>query len=168
MAIFRVDYTVTDTQGRALSGAQVWACNQPATIANPPSPLATVYADEGGDPGTNPQITDGYGHCAFYLSNTQLYTVVYYHPLIGLLSYPDQNISSVSQTVTPVQAIPSGAINGTNVTFTLPSAPAYPSFLMLNLNGVTLTQGLAYTLSGVTITMATAPQIGDTLNAFYL
>src|SRR5690242_214966 len=60
--------------------------------------------------------------------------------------------------------LPSGTINGTNLTFTLASAPSPASGLMLFKNGLLLTQGVDYALSGVTVTFANttvAPQTGD-------
>jgi len=66
--------------------------------------------------------------------------------------------------------LPSGTINGTNLTFTLASAPSPASSLMLFKNGVLLAQGVDYALSGVTVTFANttvAPQTGDLLTASY-
>ena len=84
MTIVRDDRWLTDAQGRALSGAQVYWCTQPAsTAAKPPSPLATVYSDLAGDALTQPVVTDGFGHAWAYLDNAVLYTVVMWHPLFG-------------------------------------------------------------------------------------
>jgi hypothetical protein len=65
--------------------------------------------------------------------------------------------------------IPGGAIDGTNVTFTLAAAPNPTTSLRLYRNGVLLEAGVEYTISGSSITFATsrAPQTGDTLVAFY-
>ena len=66
--------------------------------------------------------------------------------------------------------LPSGTINGTNLTFTLASAPSPASSLTLFKNGLLLTQGVDYALSGVTVTFANttvAPQTGDLLTASY-
>ena len=54
--------------------------------------------------------------------------------------------------------VPSGAIDGTNVTFTLANPPDPGAALALELNGLDIVQGTDYTLSGNTITMAYAPQ----------
>ncbi len=70
--------------------------------------------------------------------------------------------SATVPTFADAQAV-SGTINGSNVTFTLPSAPNPAASLILPLNGVTLTQGVDYTLSSLTITMTTAPATGDVL-----
>ena len=49
MTLARDDRYVTDAQGRALAGAQVYWCTQPASTANdPPSPLATIYGSISG------------------------------------------------------------------------------------------------------------------------
>ena len=65
--------------------------------------------------------------------------------------------------------VPSGSINDSNVTFTLPSDPNPDASLELRLNGVVLKSGAGndFTLSGTTITMAVAPASGDTLTASY-
>jgi len=63
---------------------------------------------------------------------------------------------------------PGGAINGTNLGFTLASAPSPAASLRLFRNGLLLTAG-DYTLSGSTITFtsATTPRMGDSLAAYY-
>jgi hypothetical protein len=53
--------------------------------------------------------------------------------------------------------VPSGAVNGTNVTFTLPQSPNPPASLKLYLAGQLLSQGEDYTLSGNTITYFVPP-----------
>jgi hypothetical protein len=168
MALGRDDRYLTDAQGRALAGAQVYYCLQPANTSSlPPSPLASVYTDTGGDAGTNPVITDGFGHSVAYLDNSQLYTVVLVHPLFGPnpIILPDQAIGlgGGSASLLPFAGIPAGTINGTNTVFTLTNggvpltvAPT-PSTVIAWLN-FPLINGLGYSISGVTITYATAPQ----------
>lgn len=63
-------------------------------------------------------------------------------------------------------AAPSGAVDGGNVTFTLTNTPTSGS-LYVWLNGQLLTVGVDYSLSGTTITFATAPTIGATLLVSY-
>ena len=67
-------------------------------------------------------------------------------------------------------ATPSGAINGSNVTFTLASAPNPAASLELRLNGQILKSGSSndFTLSSLTITMNFAPASGDVLTASYV
>ena len=69
-------------------------------------------------------------------------------------------------------AMPSGAIDGVNVTFTLPATPK-PGTMRLELNGLGLMPGDEYILDGRTITMSDPP-IGvdgdipaDTLFAYF-
>lgn len=61
------------------------------------------------------------------------------------------------------QETPSGTINGTNTTFGLTHSPRSGT-LLLYLNGALTT---AYTLTGSTITMTTAPAVSSTLYASY-
>ena len=64
---------------------------------------------------------------------------------------------------------PSGSINGSNITFVLAHNPNPDASLQLRLNGITLKSGAGndFTLSGDTITMAAAPESGDSLTASY-
>lgn len=64
--------------------------------------------------------------------------------------------------------VPSGTINSSNVTFTLANTPVAGSVLLYQ-NGLRLTVGGGndYTISGLTITMLTAPTTGDTLLVDY-
>jgi hypothetical protein len=64
---------------------------------------------------------------------------------------------------------PGGTINGTNLTFTLASAPNPSNSLRLFRNGLLLAPGAEYTLSGSSITFVTArtPQTADSLAAYY-
>ena len=61
---------------------------------------------------------------------------------------------------------PSGAMNGSNVTFTLANTPVLNSE-HLYLNGMLIDAGDDYTISGTTITMATAPLSTDKLRSSY-
>jgi EamA domain-containing membrane protein RarD len=73
--------------------------------------------------------------------------------------------STLAVATTPIQESPSGS----DVTFTLSFAPVSAASLILTLDGLVLTQGSGkdYTLSGNTITMATAPETGQILWASY-
>lgn len=188
MAIARDDRWLADALGRALPGAQVYWCLQPAsTGSNPPSPLATIYTSiSGSTPITQPVLTDGFGHADAYMDDSVLYTVVYWHPLFGSnpVVLTDQRIGGgsggSSQTVTPFAGIPSGTIDGSNKTFTLTNNGAaltvLPTQATVCLN-IPLIPGLGYTgptLTGgvVQVTFANAPQpasgsvAGDSLYAY--
>lgn len=162
MPILRRDDTVQTAQGWAVAGAQVYYLTQPANTTAL-TPLATVYSDLAGDVGVNPQITDGFGHAVAYLDNSQLYTIVWKSPVIGQIIYTDQNVGNAVSSLTTSQQVPSGAIDGTNVTFTL--AGLAPVLVLIQFNSALLIQGIGFTLSGTTITLAQAPQSGDVLNA---
>ena len=65
---------------------------------------------------------------------------------------------------------PTGDVNGINDTFTLAHAPSPAASLLLELNGQVQTQGVEYTLSGLTITFASPPAAdlaGLPFKAFY-
>jgi len=171
MAFGRDDRVVTDAQGRALAGAAVYWCSQPATApaTPPPSPLLAVYADiSGTNPVTQPVLTDGFGHADVYLETGVLYTIVIYHPLFGSnpVVWPDQQLGGGGgSTLTPFSGVPQGTIDGTNKTFvvvdgTIP-LEAVPAQITAWLN-YPLINGLGYSLAVVggqlQITYANAPQ----------
>lgn len=63
---------------------------------------------------------------------------------------------------------PTGTIDGANATFTLSSAPNPAASLEVNLNGQYLKGGgVDFTLSGTTLTMTVAPDVGSTLLVNY-
>ena len=67
-----------------------------------------------------------------------------------------------------VGEVPLGAVNGTNKSFTLANTPAATWPVYLVRNGVRQNiQNGDYTITGNTITFATAPLAGDTINADY-
>ena len=72
-----------------------------------------------------------------------------------------------SSSISGNQEVPSGSINGTNVTFGLSMAPsAYGSFYLYK-NGMILVQGVDYSVTGSTITMASPPLYWESLYATY-
>jgi uncharacterized protein YoxC len=64
---------------------------------------------------------------------------------------------------------PSGAVNGTNTTFTLANTPATSASVAIYRNGVLQSNGTDFTISGRTVTFASVsmPQSGDIIQAFY-
>jgi len=175
MAILRDDRWVADALGRALAGAQVYWCTQPAnTSLNPPSPLATVYTSTAATQTvTQPVVTDGFGHAWGYLDDSVLYTVVIWHPLFGSnpIVLPDQSIGGGGGgggSLLPFAGIPIGTKNGVNTVFTLANgssplgvAPTYVEVW----NNFPLINGLGYSISGDIITYASAPQVSDNIFA---
>jgi hypothetical protein len=71
---------------------------------------------------------------------------------------------------TSVQEVPSGTINGSNVTFTLTYTPTSTASVQLYQDGLLLFYGSGndYTISSTTITMKIAPAYGQTLLVVYL
>jgi hypothetical protein len=69
--------------------------------------------------------------------------------------------------VTYRQEIPSGTVNGSNVTFTLAHTPYSQNAVILFVDVVPQIAGTDFTISGVTITMTVAPATGQQLSAFY-
>ena len=61
--------------------------------------------------------------------------------------------------------IPSGTVNGVNVTFTLAFAPI--QIIRLELNGRPLRYTTDYTLSGTTLTLVVPPELGQELDITY-
>jgi len=80
----------------------------------------------------------------------------------------DENTAprNISAYVLLVREIPTGAIDGSNATFTLANAPAIYS-LHLSLNGVDLLKDTDFTIAADTITFVIPPQDGDWLLASY-
>ena len=175
MAIVRAETTVQDALGRALAGAQVYWCNQPASTAtNPPSPLANLYTDGTAvTPLVQPVLTNGFGYAFAYLDDSVLYTLIIWDSLFGSnpLVYPDQGYGSGGgggSSLSPFSGVPIGTQDGTNTVFTLANgvlplgvAPVYVEAW----NNFPLIQGLGYSISGVTLTYARAPQPTDNIFA---
>lgn len=172
MAIARDDRTLTDAQGRALAGASVYWCLQPAVAPSvaPPSPLATIYTDITGTvPETQPVLTDGFGHAWAYMDDSPLYTLVFYHPLFGAnpVVWPDQHLGSGGggTTVSAFAGTPTGTIDGTNTIFTVVNGSipltSFPTQMTAWLNFSQI-PGLGYNLTLVggqlKITYAQPPQ----------
>lgn len=69
----------------------------------------------------------------------------------------------------PVQEVPAGTVDGSNRTFTLSQVPYSAPSLLLMLDGVTLTQGVDYSISSDSIYMSAfqTPRAGDNLLAYY-
>jgi hypothetical protein len=162
--VIQQEFTLLTAMGEAVSGAQVYVCTQPANTSLPPSPLATIYSDNAGaNPVTQPLLTNGQGQASAYVA-PGVYTFVYWSPYTNELVYVDQTVVS-SAVVAVTQAVPSGSVNGSNVTFTIPATPI--NYLNLYLNGVLQLPTTNYSLTANTITMVTAPHTGSELYAVY-
>lgn len=180
MTLARDDRWLADAQGRALAGADVYYCTQPAdTSSIPPSPLASVYASSsGGTPVTQPLITDGFGHSVAYLDNSALYTVVFVHPLFGSnpVILPDQAVGLGGGSAANLNTFGGqllGTIDGSNAVFTITRDGTNPLTVLPAQATIwvnfPLAPGVGYGISligGVAkVTFANPPQVGDTLYA---
>ena len=71
-----------------------------------------------------------------------------------------------------IQEVPAGAVNNSNVTFTLSATPENAAAVILTMDGLMLRQPTHYSISVVvgitTITMVIAPAPGQTLYVEYL
>jgi hypothetical protein len=99
-----------------------------------------------------------------------LFTVVYNYPNGDQQVYADQSLGSGSgSAITAVQASSgAGTITGSipGSVFTLPSTPM-ANTLLVQVNGILLTVGLGYNITGAVITLAQALQTGDSIAANY-
>jgi len=73
------------------------------------------------------------------------------------MSFSNPKQGGVSSSNFTENEVPSGTINGSNVTFTLAGTPSPAGSLTVYLNGARLKVTEDYTLSGVTLTMVVAP-----------
>lgn len=76
-------------------------------------------------------------------------------------------VSATFSQSTPYAETPSGDINGVNTSFTLAHTPAYPSGVIVVIDGVTQYNNIDYTVSGSTIDFTYAPMINSTMFAYY-
>ena len=65
------------------------------------------------------------------------------------------------------QEVPSGSVNGSNVSFALSFLPHAKS-VTLSVDGLIMRQTSDYSISGSTITMTTAPVLGQQIYAIYV
>lgn len=92
----------------------------------------------------------------------------------GTVTLTNKTISGSSNTLSNIpvatqmqQEIPSGTVNGSNVTFTLTNTPVTTLSLSLYVDGILQLQTTDYTLSSATITFTTAPALGQSIRAVY-
>jgi hypothetical protein len=66
------------------------------------------------------------------------------------------------------QEIPSGLVNGSNVSYTLANVPQANEAVMVFLNGLFQVYGTNFSVSGSTITFTSAPSVGQIVSVFYI
>ncbi len=124
--------------------------------------LASLFSDNGVTPTGNPVMSDVNGRFSFYVA-TGTYDLTISGS--GLTTYTRKLLAIGSSAIPIVGETPSGVINGSNVFYTLANAPNPASSLALYLNGDRQIGG--FTVSGLTLTLITAPQTGDQLYVDY-
>lgn len=85
----------------------------------------------------------------------------------GVTSAIQTQLNGKQSSFTETQEVPSGTVNGVNVTFTLAHTPTSSASLKLYIDGVFQRQGTDYTISSATITMTVAPNFAQTIDADY-
>lgn len=117
----RSDFSLSNAQGQAISGAQVYILTQPANTSAL-TPLASLFgsstgtgtANCGGSAGSiaNPLTTDGFGHACAYAA-PGVYTIVYVSQYTGTLIYPDQQFQNPNScTIAGCLPISGGTLTG--------------------------------------------------------
>jgi hypothetical protein len=140
--------TTVGNQGMSIAGLTTNLSNLTTTVAGNTSSIGSVTTSVGGLSTNVSSLTNE----------------------VNGLSSTVNSLSNVSSTAAFVDAdTPAGTVNGTNTTFSLASTPAPAASLTLFRNGLALSQGVDYTLSGSVVTFATGnvPQTGDILLAYY-
>jgi hypothetical protein len=159
---YRRDDDVQNGLGEAMPNIAV------AYYTQPGGALAAIFADPAGaTPIANPQYTNGLGQTAAYMA-AGTYTVVYSGAQIQTLTYPDQEIGLGVANIPPIAPTPSA--NGVVRVFMLSQAPPNPTGDQLFVAGSLVSYGVAYTISGNTLTWigAVPPQTGDIMEYFIL
>lgn len=161
---YRRDDDVQNGLGQAMPNIAV------AYYTQPGGALATIYADPAGaTPIANPQYTNGLGQTAAYMA-AGTYTVVYSGAQIQTLTYPDQIVGIGAPGASVLPMTPTPEADGTVRIFTLSQAPPSPAGDQFFVAGSLVKYGLAYTVSGTTLTWigAVPPQTSDTMEYFIL
>jgi len=162
---YRRDDDVQNGIGQAMPNIAVAYYTQPGGQLP-----AAIFADPAGATRiANPQYTNGLGQTAAYMM-PGLYTVVYSGAQIQTLTYPDQIVGEGAAGASTPPMTPTPAADGTVRIFTLPSAPPNPAGDQFFVAGSLVSYGVAYTVSGTTLTWigAVPPQEGDSLDYFIL
>jgi hypothetical protein len=77
-------------------------------------------------------------------------------------------IGSAGEVITFHQVTPTGTINGSNTSFSLPDVPDTSQCLAVFLDGLEQYQTSDYSLTSSTITFVVAPAIGQVMRANYI
>ncbi len=136
--------------------------NTAFSLANAPNPSSSLTLFLNGVLQTN--------GADFSLASNRITFASGSKPHIGDVLQASYRLGATSAITFVDGASPSGTINGTNLSFTLPSTPNPASSLKLYKNGILMMPNLDYTLTGAAITFSSttaAPAAGDSLQGYY-
>ena len=142
-------------------GGTVNGSNAVFTLANIPSPVSSLLLSRNGI-----LLSAGRDYSLSASTVTFLSAAL---PQTGDSLLASYRLGTAGQSSFVDAAVPTGPINGSNLSFVLASVPAGSS-LKLFKNGFLLINGVDYTLSGSTITftnLTSTPTVGDTLVSYY-
>ncbi len=148
------------------TGSYITALTGDATAAGPgsvPITLATVNGSPGTFGSASNSLTiavNGKGLVTSAVTNS---IQIAEGQVTNLVS----DLAGKQAATTDAQEVPSGVIDNANTAFTLAHTPVANASVLLHQDGLLMRQGTDYTISGVNITMTTAPAIGQTLDATY-
>ena len=88
--------------------------------------------------------------------------------VIDAINKMEQAIRDILTTTKVENELPAGSINGSNMAFTLTKSPDPSGSLQMFLDGMFMTVGEDYIISGLNITfLLSPPQTGSILRAFF-
>jgi hypothetical protein len=171
-----VDNTAVFIEEGTTQADSAWTLTNNGTIT--PGTTALVFAQFAGTGGTGTvtsvSVVSTNGFSGTVATPTTTPSITIQTSVVGLIKGNGTALSAATLGTDYVnnssfvdEETPTGTINGSNVTFTLANTPTAGS-VKLYLNGIRLKQGANdYSISGLTITMTTAPLTGDLLLADY-
>jgi hypothetical protein len=153
-----------DNNGIPLSGGKLF------TYAAGTTTNQTTYTSSSGNTAhTNPIILDSAGRLSggseVWLTNGQSYKFVL-KTSADVQLWSADNVSGINDFSSLAPIVYNAVGTGSNVTFTMASAPASENATQVYVNGV-YQQKNTYSVSGVTLTFSEAPPLNSTLEVTY-
>jgi len=155
-------------------GTNVWAFYDDTIAENHVNKLAigtatkkVANASTALEIGNSKALLNGRGNTATKNLLTAVAGMQFYDTTLDQLQYYNGTSWVAVATPTETQETPAGTVDSVNVTFTLAHVPVSNAAVKLYIDGTFATQGTDYTIAGATITMASAPLFGQSLDANY-
>lgn len=153
-----------DNNGAPLSGGKLHTYDAGTTTNQ-----ATYTSSSGGTAHTNPIVLDSAGRVPggneVWLTNGQVYKFIL-KTSADVQLWSADNVSGINDFNGLQPIIYNSTGDGTNVAFTLASAPSGENNTQVYINGV-YQQKNTYSLSGVTLTFSEAPPVTSTIEVSY-